>query len=114
MLSPPLGGLLSWVLHGRNPLSHGQSSTRPHSSAAELAEAERVQLQRARRLPVAGLYAAVFVSYGGRRQAVDEGQEAAQGHEPAQELHCCGRDCAMLSEATAVSSAARHLVADAS
>ena len=57
---------------------------RPRSSAAELAEAERVQLQRARRLPVAGLYAAVFVSYGGRRQAVDEGQEAAQGHEPAQ------------------------------
>jgi len=87
---------------------------RPRSSAAELAEAERVQLQRARRLPVAGLYAAVFVSYGGRRQAVDEGQEAAQGHELAQELHCCGRDCAMLSEATAVSSAVRHLVADAS
>jgi hypothetical protein len=34
-----------------------------------------------------------------------EGQEAAQGHELAQELHCCGRDCAMVSEATAMSSA---------
>jgi hypothetical protein len=36
-------------------------------SAAELTEAERVQLQQARRLPVAGLYATIFVGYGGRR-----------------------------------------------
>jgi hypothetical protein len=79
-------GVHEALVHGAEPALAQQVAAREVvRHAAELAQAERVQLQRARRLLLLGLAAAAPV-LGGRGGAVGQGREPAEGGQAARQL----------------------------
>ena len=120
-------GVHEALVHGAEAaLAQQEAAGEVVRHAAELAEAERVQLQRARHLPSAAalllllllLHAAVLVAMvvvaadDAGLLASDESRRKDASRRESSD--CCGRHRASPSGATAASSPAQHLVADAS